>query len=104
MRALDDHRPPRPEHRRPLRRRKPNRHHQPTASPLPELQAERRPTDIQKKHIANAGVAVPNEVFVPNGREMCRDTGFRGRVGVFEVAFIDEKLSNAIAGGDSEIT
>ena len=45
---------------------------------------------------------MPNEVFTPNGCEMCRDTGFRGRVGVFEVALIDDTISNAIAGGDSE--
>jgi len=59
-------------------------------------------TDEQQKHFATAGVDSPVEVFVPRGCGMCRDTGFRGRVGVFEVAMIDEKLSNAIAGGDSE--
>lgn len=68
----------------------------------PNCKQSLAPTDKQKEHFSNAGVTVPTEVFIPNGCEMCRETGFRGRVGVFEVALIDEKLSNAIAGGDSE--
>ena len=60
------------------------------------------PTNDQKKQFAIANVSAPNEVFEPGGCELCRRTGFRGRVGAFEVAIIDENLANAIAGGDSE--
>ena len=59
-------------------------------------------TESQKHRFEAAEVAVPEEVFVPGSCEMCRDTGFRGRIGVFQVALIQDTLSNAIAGGDSE--
>lgn len=59
-------------------------------------------TEKQRQRFAEADVVVPEEVFEPGGCETCRDSGFRGRVGVFEVALMDDKFSNAVAGGDSE--
>ena len=59
-------------------------------------------TQAQKEHFNAAEVVLPSEVFVPAGCTMCRDTGFRGRIGVFEVALIQGELADAIAGGDAE--
>ncbi len=42
------------------------------------------------------------EVAVPRGCPQCRETGYRGRVGIFEVAVIDDALREAIARQASE--
>lgn len=60
------------------------------------------PTATQREQFATVGIESPAEVFQPAGCDMCYDTGFRGRTGVFEVALMDPTLSNAVAGGDSE--
>lgn len=60
------------------------------------------PADQQRERFVALGLAVPTEVYEPVGCENCRDTGYRGRVGVFEVARIDERLANAVSDGESE--
>lgn len=60
------------------------------------------PTEEQMAHFAAAGIVVPAEVFSPVGCSICRETGYRGRIGVFEVALMNEKLANAVATGVSE--
>ena len=49
-----------------------------------------------------ADCAAPEEVYVPVGCDQCRGTGYRGRVGVFEVALVRNNIADAIAHGDSE--
>jgi len=49
------------------------------------------------------GVAAPDKVCAAKGCEVCGQTGFAGRVGVFEVVEVTEAVSNAIAGGASEL-
>ncbi len=62
----------------------------------------RKPTEEEMRRFKVAGLTPPASVAMPGGCELCRDTGFRGRVGVFEVALVDATLANAISGGDSE--
>ena len=60
------------------------------------------PTEAQKDRFLSAGLAIPERVFAATGCELCRNTGFRGRVGAFEVALVNKPLSDAIAAGESE--
>ena len=68
----------------------------------PDCRKSVTPTDRHRDQFASAGVAEPDELFLPAGCDLCRETGFRGRVGVFEVALMDDRLANAVSGGDSE--
>ena len=40
--------------------------------------------------------------YKPKGCSHCRNTGYRGRIGIFEVLNIDENLQSLIASGASE--
>ena len=46
---------------------------------------------------------VPVTVMQPQGCESCGQTGYAGRIGVFEIVEVTEEVSNAIAGGASEL-
>jgi len=42
-------------------------------------------------------------VFAPVGCDRCRNTGYKGRSGIFEVMVVDEEISRlALAGSPSE--
>lgn len=43
-----------------------------------------------------------SEVAVPKGCPLCRESGYRGRVGIFEVAVLDDAIRDAIARDASE--
>ena len=43
----------------------------------------------------------PNEVYKGEGREQCRNTGFAGRLGLYEVLLIDDNLRDMIARNPS---
>jgi type IV pilus assembly protein PilB len=53
-----------------------------------------------------AGLADPVPVFRPRGCARCQDTGYRGRVGVYEMLVMSETLERMVAGGatSEEIT
>ena len=68
----------------------------------PNCKERKMVTDAQRESVERAGLPVPNEVFEPVGCETCRSTGYRGRVGVFEVALMNQPLKDAIADGASE--
>ena len=42
------------------------------------------------------------EVFKPSGCDECNKTGFRGRVGIFELFLLDEEIKEAINSGVTE--
>jgi len=46
---------------------------------------------------------VPQTVHIAKGCETCADTGYAGRVGVFEIVEVTEDVSTAIAEGASEL-
>ncbi len=43
-----------------------------------------------------AGVPRPSEIFRPEGCQFCRGTGYRGRIGLYEVANVDTAMAAAI--------
>ena len=49
------------------------------------------------------GMAVPEHLMQAKGCETCAQTGFAGRIGVFEIVEVTEDVSNAIASGASEL-
>ena len=68
----------------------------------PNCRESLSPTDGQIERFQRAGVSPPAEVFVPHGCDLCRDTGYRGRIGIFEVARIEPELAAAISSGEGE--
>jgi len=47
------------------------------------------PTEEDRHWLERLGRSVPSEVWHPRGCKQCRDTGYKGRTGVFEVWRID---------------
>ena len=56
------------------------------------------PTQRLREQCNEAGVGLPDEVFLPVGCEACRGTGYRGRIGLYEVTGIQERVAAAIVG------
>lgn len=52
--------------------------------------------DRQREAFAAAGVGVPAELFVPQGCAACRRTGYRGRIGLFEVAAVTPDVRDGL--------
>lgn len=59
-------------------------------------------SDKQRDAFAAEGLPTPESLYVPVGCSLCRETGFRGRIGVFEVALINDNLAQAIDRGTGE--
>ena len=57
---------------------------------LPEFQAR-----LAMSHPSN----VPTKMFVPVGCDDCENTGYKGRVGIYEMLMFDESLRSAVRGG-----
>lgn len=49
------------------------------------------------------GMEVPDQLWEPTGCEACGQTGYAGRVGIFEMLEVDEKTRQAIDSGTSEL-
>ncbi len=47
-------------------------------------------------------IALPNVTYHPVGCPECQGTGHAGRMGIFEITEVDERLRTAIDGGESE--
>jgi type II secretory ATPase GspE/PulE/Tfp pilus assembly ATPase PilB-like protein/nucleotide-binding universal stress UspA family protein len=66
----------------------------------------RQPTgavkDTERALFKQHGIEPPSQLFQAVGCLGCRGTGYRGRIGVFEVVMADEELRVAIAGGTAE--
>ncbi len=67
---------------------------------------QRRPVrDEDRDRAAALGVAIDaDEVVEAVGCEACRQTGYCGRIGVFEVLLADEAIRTAISEGEAERT
>jgi type II secretory ATPase GspE/PulE/Tfp pilus assembly ATPase PilB-like protein/nucleotide-binding universal stress UspA family protein len=68
-------------------------------------QACRRPVapdDRQREAFVAAGVPPPAELFVPHGCETCRRTGYRGRIGLFEVAAVTAAVRDGLLAHASD--
>lgn len=54
------------------------------------------PHDMQREECSNAGILVPDKLFKPVGCSSCNGSGYRGRIGIFEVATINAELKQLI--------
>ncbi|MFO0983244.1 MAG: GspE/PulE family protein [Planctomycetota bacterium] len=61
----------------------------------------REPHAPPEATLAQLGIAEAAHVFRPRGCDLCRFTGYRGRVGVFEVLIVDDAISEGIVGQPS---
>ena len=60
------------------------------------------PDDEALRHFQMAGVDVPAQHYEARGCDLCNNTGYAGRVGVFEILDVSEELRAAIDAGSSE--
>jgi type II secretory ATPase GspE/PulE/Tfp pilus assembly ATPase PilB-like protein len=56
------------------------------------------PTPAQADFMAKNSID-PSQVFVANGCKYCGGTGYRGRIGIFDVMEMDDALRASIANG-----
>ena len=59
-------------------------------------------TDSERELLRTNGIEPPGELFRAVGCAACRGTGYRGRIGVFEVVRADEELLRDISRGEPE--
>ncbi len=55
--------------------------------------------DLWQALIKPFNLKMPESMYVPNGCDSCRHTGFRGRTGLFEMMLMDETLESIIGKG-----
>ena len=61
-----------------------------------ECKTERDANEMEKKHLASAGIDV-DKVMYGAGCSNCRDTGYTGRLGIYELLIINDELRDMIA-------
>jgi type IV pilus assembly protein PilB len=57
---------------------------------------QRPPEDTVAEHLAMQGIAL-DEVFVGDGCDKCRGTGYAGRVGLYELLIVSDQMRDRIA-------
>jgi general secretion pathway protein E len=65
----------------------------------PECRRPALPDERQREAFAASAVATPDEMFVPVGCPACRRTGYRGRIGLFEVGALGPEVRDGLATG-----
>ncbi len=66
----------------------------------PECKAEKQPDAVIQAHMQEIGYDGP--LFYGKGCEACRMSGYRGRVGVFELLIVDDEVRRMITQGATE--
>jgi type II secretory ATPase GspE/PulE/Tfp pilus assembly ATPase PilB-like protein len=64
-----------------------------------ETLKDRVPMDAVKKHLIGKNKDTTVSLYAGKGCERCGETGYRGRIGVFEVMEIDDELRELIMSG-----
>lgn len=60
-------------------------------------------SEVQRAELEAAGMlGVPEELFLPVGCKECDQSGYRGRVGVFELLVLDDIIKDAITSGSRD--
>ncbi len=54
------------------------------------------PTEEEKEVFESNGLEAPRELGIPVGCENCEHTGYKGRIGIFEVLCLDRKIEDLI--------
>lgn len=62
----------------------------------PKCRHQEAPEDWEQKWLESHGITVPEKVWKPGGCEECRQTGYSGRSGIFEVWRLDSELKQLI--------
>ncbi|MFC6582697.1 GspE/PulE family protein [Sulfitobacter aestuariivivens] len=60
------------------------------------------PTGSETTHFNRHGLRVPDRIYRPQGCPSCNNTGYTGRIGIFEMVEVGESLRAAIDRGASE--
>jgi len=68
----------------------------------PHCRRETSPTDQQKRWCESAGLAVPDLIWEPGQCEQCRQSGYHGQTGVFEVWRLVEDDYHLLLEGATE--
>ncbi len=68
----------------------------------PECRAPRAPAPTEVLHFEKARLPMPTALHDPVGCEACHQSGYSGRVGIFEILEVDEALREAISIGAGE--
>ena len=61
-----------------------------------ECKTERDANEMEKKHLASSGIDL-EKVMYGAGCSNCRDTGYTGRLGIYELLIINDELRDMIA-------
>ncbi|MFZ4873845.1 GspE/PulE family protein [Janthinobacterium sp. Mn2066] len=62
-------------------------------------QAETAPGEAQWQQLAGGQLARPGTIFIPAGCPACRQSGYRGRAGIYELLVVTERFSQLIKAG-----
>ena len=68
----------------------------------PACKTAHRPSVIEGDHFTRHGLPVPSQIHAPQGCTACGNSGYAGRVGIFEMIEVGETLRAEIDGGTSE--
>ncbi len=65
------------------------------------------PDDLEKESLVGMGMSEDEagtaEIYQPNGCHECNQTGFRGRIGLYEVLTVTERIQEQILAGAGEL-
>ncbi|WP_245306344.1 GspE/PulE family protein [Roseovarius aestuariivivens] len=68
----------------------------------PQCRAPRKPTEVEAKHFTRHGLDAPDHVHDAKGCAACNEVGYAGRLGIFEMVEVGDRLREAIDRGASE--
>ncbi|MDU8925819.1 GspE/PulE family protein [Alisedimentitalea sp. MJ-SS2] len=68
----------------------------------PDCKSPHAPTASEARHFENHGLPLPLEIFDATGCEACGNSGYSGRIGIFEMIEVGEALREAIDRGAAE--
>ena len=61
------------------------------------------PTDAERALVGSMGIVVPAQLHAPAGCEACKQSGYRGRTGIYELLPVDEATRRLVHDGAGEI-
>ncbi len=67
-----------------------------------ECKSGHAPSASEGEYFSRHGLAVPEQIWAPKGCAQCENSGYSGRVGIFEMVEVTEELRQAIDDGVSE--
>lgn len=68
----------------------------------PQCKRPHAPSESEAEYFNRHGLPVPDQICAPQGCDHCENSGYAGRVGIFEMVEVTEELRQAIDDGVSE--